>query len=162
LIESTRVRLSCLLVLALAAFPPGARAAERICSGKLSGAAKGSFDCVVEVTIGSEGQSYLVIAPKGPVEGVRAFSPGAFEFAGPLAAGSYDLASLVAARSSLITDDGALFSATKTTGARGELTLTLQSVTKDRGKTLASGMLRVRLLPSGTLKSGDVRVEVEF
>jgi hypothetical protein len=162
LIDRPRLLPSCILVLALSALSPGARAAERSCSGKLSGAAKGSFDCEVTVTDGAEGQSYLVIATKGPMEGVRAFSPGAFEFAGKLAAGSYDLASLVAARASLITEDGALFSATKTTGARGELTLTLQSVKQHAGKTLASGVLRARLLPSGTLKSGEVFVEVTF
>ena len=162
MIDRPRLLPSWLLVLALSSLPPGARAAERPCSGKLSGVAKGLFECVVSVTNGAEGQGYLVIVPKGPVEGVRAFSPGSFEFAGKLAAGSYDLASLVAARASLITEDGALFSATKTTGARGELTLTLQSVKQHAGKTLASGVLRARLLPSGTLKSGEVFVEVTF
>jgi hypothetical protein len=151
-----------LLVLALLLAPPGVRAAERRCSGKLSGAVKGTFRCTVTATAGPEGRGYLVITPEGPVEGARAFSPGAFELAGPLAAGSYDLASLVAARSSLITDDGALFSATRTTSARGEATLTLRSVEQLGGKTVAGGALRARLLPSGTFKTGEVLVEVEF
>ena len=42
------------------------------------------------------------------------------------------------------------------------MTLTLQSIKEHAGKTLASGVLRARLLPSGTLKSGEVFVEVTF
>jgi hypothetical protein len=150
------------LAFALAA-PSGATRAEKpACAGKLSGAVSGNFGCTVAVTAGEGGALYLVIAPTGTVEGVPSLVPGSFEVTGLLAPGTYRLDDLGMGKSSVAVEGGALYTATKTTGQRGEARLVVRSARKVKGAWEVHGTWWARLIPAGSGKTGEVVVEVSF
>lgn len=148
------------LLLASALAAPAAPA----CKGTISGAVKGSFTCKVGA-FAKDGSHYLVIEPQGPVEGVPGYWPGSFELPGKPEARRYTLDELVAGRASVAAEGGALYSATKTSGQRGEVTLELRSVVADgkqAGAFRVRGSYRARLIPVGAGKSGEVQLDVTF
>jgi hypothetical protein len=148
--------------LALAAAP--ARAAPD-CRGTLSGAAKGAFGCVAVLASDDEGKVFFVLQAKDAVQGVPSYAPGAFELPGAPAVRTYRLADLGAGKASVLVDAGTMYSATKTTGTRGEVTLTLKSVKRDPKKKsawVAHGTYRARLLPAGSPREDEVVVEATF
>jgi hypothetical protein len=140
-------------------------AANPACTGKLSGAVTGSFECDASIVKNDEGQSFLVIAGKGPIESVPSYVPGTFEVTGLLRPGTYTLDQLGGGRASVAADNRTLYTATKTNGQKGEVTLILKTVEEDptrKGAYRVHGSYRARLLPAGGGKSGEVIVEVEF
>jgi hypothetical protein len=140
-------------------------AANPACTGKLSGAVTGSFECDVSIVKNEEGQAFLVIAGRGPIENVPSYVPGSFEVTGLLRPGTYTLDQLGGGRASVAAENRTLYTATRTTGQRGEVTLVLKSVGEDperKGGYRVHGSYRARLLPAGGGKSGEVIVEVEF
>lgn len=149
------------LALLLAAGPALAAPA---CRGKLSGKVKATFACAAEVRTDSEGRAFFVITPAGPVAGVPAFAPGAFELPGGAVAGRYTLDTLGMGKASVAAEGGALYTATRTTGQRGEVRLKLTRIERPkRGKrAVAHGTYRARLLPAGAGKTGEVIVEAKF
>jgi hypothetical protein len=133
------------------------------CSGTLSGALTGSFECTVAVTAGQSGQFSIVMAPSGKIDGVERFLPATFEFSGRPAVGILTLATLSGARASLQTTGKATYRAGLAAGKRqGEVTLTLETVEREaRGGFTVSGTLHARLTPvSG--KGAPVVVDVAF
>lgn len=149
------------LLVALAAAPAAAAPA---CQGTLSGSAKGTFNCKVSA-LEQDGNHYLVIEPLGPVPGVPGYWPGSLQLPGKPEARSYRLDQLVAARASVGVEGGTLYTATKTSGQRGEMELKLHSVKADRtrpGVFLVSGTFRAKLIPAGAGKSGEVQLDVTF
>ncbi len=148
----------------LAALASPAAARDPDCRGTLSGAVKGAFPCTLRV-FARDGGHYLVIEPLGPVEGVPGYWPGSFELPGKPEVRRYTLDELVAGRASVGVEGGALYSATKTSGQRGEVTLQLRSVRADKaapGVFRVRGSYRARLLPVGAGKSGEVLLDVTF
>jgi hypothetical protein len=154
---------------AIAAIALGASAAEvadpPACEGTLSGSVTGRFACVAAVIPGEAGQRFLVITPKDRVEGVPTYQPGSFELTGPVAAGTWTLDTLGAGMASVAAEGGTLYTATKTSSQRGEVTVTLRSATPDAarpGGFVVHGSYRARLLPAGGGKQGEVVVAVRF
>ncbi len=153
-----------LAALALAAALAAPAAPAPACKGPISGAVKGTFACRVDA-FAKDGSHYLVIEPLGPVEGVPGYWPGSFELPGKPEARRYTLDDLVAGRASVAAEGGALYSATKTSGQRGEVTLQLKSVkadAKQAGAFRVRGSYRARLIPVGAGKSGEVQLDVSF
>lgn len=151
-------------LLALAA-APGDRAPAPRCSGTLSGAVRGRFACVAEVARSEDGKLLLVITPKGPIPGVPSYAPGAFELPEPLNPGTYTLADLGAGRASVAAEGGALYTATKTSSTRGEVTLVLRSVRRSQKGPpgyVVRGTYSARLVPAGAGREGTVVVDVRF
>jgi hypothetical protein len=139
------------------------RAEDGGCAGTLAGAVKGTFACDALVTTGRDGKAYFDVRPRGPIDGVPSYAPGTFELPPPVAAGTYTLETLGLGRASVAAPGGALYTATKTSGRRGEVTLTLASVRRvSQGAFAVHGTYRARLLPAGAGKSGEVVVEVRF
>ncbi|MBI5070728.1 MAG: hypothetical protein HZB56_21100 [Deltaproteobacteria bacterium] len=154
--------LAALLLAAALASP--AVAGDPACKGTISGAARGTFTCKLGV-FEKDGSHYLVIEPLGPVEGIPGYWPGSFELPGKPEARRYTLDQLVAGRASVGVEGGALYSATKTSSQRGEVTLEFRSVKPDRGAPgsfRVRGSYRARLLPVGAGKSGEVLLDVTF
>jgi hypothetical protein len=140
-------------------------AAAPACTGKLSGAVTGSFECEVSIVKNDEGKEFLVIAGKGPIDNVPSYVPGSFEVTGLLRPGTYTLDQLGGGRASVAAENRTLYTATKTTGQKGEVTLVFKTVKQDplrEGAYQVHGSYRARLLPAGGGKSGEVIVEVEF
>jgi len=134
------------------------------CRGTISGAVQGAFPCKLGA-FSRGGGYFLVIEPLGPVEGVPGYSPGSFELPGKPEARRYTLDELVAGRASVAAEGGALYSATKTSGQRGEVTFQLRSVRADpvaAGSYRVHGTYRARLIPVGAGKSGEVLLDVTF
>jgi hypothetical protein len=149
------------VALALAAvLVPSAASA---CSGKLSGALTGAFECTVAVTEGQGGQFSIVFAPSGKIDGVERFLPATFEFAGRPAVGTLTLATLTGARASVQATGKATYRAGLAAGKRqGEVTLTLETVEREaRGGFTVSGKLNARLTPASG-KGAPVVVDVAF
>ena len=156
-------RLLAVSVAALSLAAP-VRAADA-CRGTLSGMVKGAFDCTARIVTLGEGKGAFEIRPAGPIDGVPAYQPGAFEIALPPRPGTYGLDALGMGKASVAADGGAFYSATKTTGQRGEVTLVLRSVKPDpeaAGTWIVHGTYRARLIPAGAGKEGDVVVEASF
>jgi len=133
------------------------------CSGTLSGAVAGAFECTVAVAPGKEGQFSLVISPSGKVPGVDLFLPATFELAGRPATGTFTLASFLGARASLQTTGKATYRAGLAAGKRqGEVTLNIDTVERElRGGFTVSGRMTAHLArESGTGK--PVVMEVVF
>lgn len=68
-------------------------------------------------------------------------------------------------KASVAAEGGVLYTATKTTGQRGEVTLVLREASRDPGRKgawIVHGTYRARLIPAGAGKEGDVLVEVTF
>ncbi len=142
-----------------------ARADTPVCQGTVSGAVTGAFACLVEVASGGEGTLFFVITPKDPIDGVPTYQPGSFELPPPVTAKTYTLDTLGVGMASVAAEGGALYTATKTSSQRGEVTLALGSVQPDparRGAFAVHGSYRARLVPVGAGKKGEVVVEVRF
>jgi hypothetical protein len=153
-----------LIAALLAASAAPVAAAEPGCRGTLAGSVRGSFACSAAV-VAREGVSYFVVEPAGPVDGVPAYAPGAFEIPGNVEARTYDLDSLGMGRASVAAEGGTLYTATKTANRRGEVRLTLRtvrSVAGSPGAYAVHGTYRARLVPAGDGKTGEVIVEVRF
>jgi hypothetical protein len=154
-----------LLAFALGASPGTSSAAPPACSGTLSGSVTGKFDCEVSVTAGEDGAVFLVIAPTTRVDGVPSLVPGSFEVTGLLAPGTYRLEDLGMGKAAVAAEGGTLYTATRTTGQRGEVKLVFSKVGKGgkgKGPYVVHGSYRARLLPAGGGKTGEVVVEVKF
>jgi hypothetical protein len=162
-----------LLAVALALGPAAASAAGKragaapasACRGTLSGAAKGKFECLVSVTKGPEGQIFFVITAKDTLPDVPVYAPGAFELPGAPAVTRYTLDTLGMGKASVALEKGALYTAAKTSGQRGEVELTFTRVQKDApapGAWTVRGRYHARLLPAGEGKTGEVVVDVKF
>ncbi len=150
--------------LAVSVFLAG-RAAASPCSGSLSGSVKGEFTCIVDVTTSDDGKVVFVISPKDPIADVPSYAPGAFEIPEPPRARTYTLDSLGLGRASVAAAGGTLYTATKTSSQRGEVTLVLARVRKHpktKGAFEVRGSYRARLIPAGAGKQGEVIVEVKF
>lgn len=158
--SSVSIAVAALLV---AAEPAGA--GSPACQGALSGAVQGTFACSVTMRPGEEGQAVLAIEARGPIPGVPAYSPGAFEVPLPPRVGKYTLDSLGRGIASVAAEGGTLYTAARTFSQRGEVELVLESVRKGpAGKDgwVVHGSYRARLLPVGSGKTGEVVVEVKF
>jgi hypothetical protein len=148
-----------LLVLAAAqaAAPPA-------CKASLSGSVKAEFECLVAVTEFEEGAVFVLHA-QAPVSGIPSVVPGAFKLPLPVQAGTYTLDTLGHGKASVAAEGGTLYTATKTSGQRGEVTLTFTKVAKDpksKGAYVVHGSYRARLVPAGGGKQGEVVVEARF
>jgi hypothetical protein len=133
------------------------------CSGTLSGAVAGSFECSVAVTPGKDGHFSIVVAPSGTIPGVERFLPATFEFAGRPTVGTFHLATFTGARASLQTTGKATYRAGLASGKQqGEVTLSIHTVEREfRGGFTVSGEMTARLVPeSGT--GAPVVMEIAF
>jgi hypothetical protein len=152
-----------LLVTSLSAAPCFAE--ERECSGTLSGSAKGKFTCLVSMTTNESGQVFFVITPKTMIDGIPSYAPGAFQIPAPPRAQTYTLGELLPGRASVAVEGGTLYTATKTSGQRGEVALAIKSLKPDptvKGAYRVRGTYRAKLLPVGEGRQGEVVVEAEF
>ncbi len=153
------------LALLAGSCPALAGEAPASCQGTLGGAVTGSFTCLAGAVPGDDGQVFFVITALDAVRGVVTYQPGSFELRRPVAPGTYTLETLGVGMATVAAEGGTLFSATKTSSQRGEVTLSLRSVTPDParpGGFAVHGSLRARLLPAGAGKTGEVVVEVRF
>ncbi len=154
-----------LLAAAILAVPALASAGDPTCQGSLSGAVSGTFSCDAAVVESRDGEATFVVQPRGPVPGVPAYAPGAFRLPRPVRAGSFTLDDLGMGKASVAAEGGTLYTATKTTGRRGEVLLTLRSAARDPktpGAWVVHGTYRARLIPAGDGKQGEVIVEASF
>ena len=152
------------LMVALGAPATLARAAPPACSGTLSGSVTGKFDCQVSVTDG-EGERSSWSSRRRAIDGIPSLRPGSLRGAGLLAPGTYTLDDLGMGKASVAAEGGTLYTATRTTNQRGEVTLVLLDGRKDareRGAFVVHGTYRARLIPAGDGKKGEVIVEVAF
>lgn len=151
------------LALSIALAPGLAAAAPPACRGTISGSVTARFDCAVTVARGEDGRTYLTIAPASKVDDLPSLAPGSFDVTDVLRPGTWRLDDLGMGKASVAAPGGTLFTATKTTGQRGEVTLTWKSVKKRKDGTWdVSGRYRARLLPVGAGKTGEVVVDVDF
>ena len=112
------------IVLAALAFSfASTAAAEPTCQGRLSGKVTGTFACDVSLTEPGDGEAMFVVQPRGPVPDVPAYAPGAFRVPLPVRTGRFTLDDLGMGKASVAAEGGVLYTATKTTGQRGEVTL---------------------------------------
>ena len=160
-----KIFLGALVALSLAASPAVPGAAGPACTGTLSGSVVGKFECTASVVGGSGDGAYLVISATTTIDGVPSLVPGSFDVTGLLRPGTYTLDQLGLGKASVAADGGTLYTATKTTSQRGEVTLVLSKVRKDgTGKAAweVHGTYRARLIPAGGGKTGEVVVDVKF
>jgi len=152
------------LTLGLALTSSAAHAKDRGCSGKLSGAVKGSFSCKVKARAKGSGAVLLVVSPARLPRSVKAFAPGELEIPGPVEKKEYTLATLKSARALLTTATHQTFIAEKGQEAKGDLTLEIDSVEKGEAHGVAAlgGTLRARLVPAPGGRGGDVIVDLRF
>lgn len=156
-------------LLGLLLSPSLARAATDVprqvrCTGTLSGSVKGTFGCVAEIVKGDGGKLMFVLRPEDTIDGVPTYQPGSFELPGPPAARRYTLDALGMGMASVAAEGGALYTATKTSSQRGEVTLTFTAAKAPRGTGgwTVHGTYRARLIPAGAGKQGEVIVEARF
>jgi hypothetical protein len=144
--------------------PPFARGDETECRGTLSGAVTGRFRCSVALEVAGDGKTYFVLTARESIDRVPSYAPGAFEVPDPVTPATYTLDTLGMGRASVALEGGALYTATKTSSQRGEVTLALRSVRRARpaGAYTVHGTYRARLVPAGAGKRGEVVVEVTF
>lgn len=143
--------------------PATARAGEPACRGALTGKVAAVFDCLVRLKDVDASTSAIEILPTAAIEGVAAVSPGAFLLSRPVKPGTFTLETLGVGRASVAAEGGTLYAASKTSSTKGEVTLTLTSVSRAKdGSTIVHGSYRARLLPAGGGKTGEVLVVVEF
>jgi len=154
------------LAAALAFEPAPARAEAPACTGTLSGAFTATFTCIVSVRDLGDGTAVIDLRQAEKVEGIGAFGVGSWILPAGAAKGSYPFEALGLGKSSVILDkDGALFTATKTSGTYGEVSLDLTSVVAQKsppGTYAVHGSFRARLLPKGNLRKDEIVVEVKF
>jgi len=158
------LRIALVATVALWASSGSAQARPPKCRGTLSGSVQGKFECSAGL-VTREGAVYFVVDGAAPIEGVPSYVPGAFEIPGSAEARTYTLDSLGRGRASVAASGGTLYTATKTSDQRGEVTLTLASVKADPrapGRFVVHGRYRARLIPAGAGKQGEVIVEAEF
>lgn len=135
------------------------------CHGRITGATSASFACLANVWTTEAGVSVFAITPKDVLTDIPVYKPGAFELRAAPSVRTYTLDDLGMGMASLAMDAGALYTATKTSGQRGEVTLTLRSVERDPkrpGAWIVHGAYRARLLPAGGGKTGEVVFDVSF
>jgi hypothetical protein len=107
----------------------------------------------------------FTITAKDVIPEVPVYKPGSFLVPAPVKAKRYRLDDLGMGMASLAIDGGALYTATRTSSQRGEVTLELRSVKPDRarpGAYVVHGSYRARLIPAGGGKTGEVLFEVTF
>lgn len=151
--------------LAVLALSVSTARAEPACRGRLSGKVTGTFACDVSLTEPGDGEAMFVVQPRGPVPDVPAYAPGAFRVPLPVRAGTFTLQDLGMGKASVAAEGGVLYTATKTTGQRGEVTLLLREARPDPGRKgawIVHGTYRAKLIPAGAGKQGEVLVEVDF
>jgi len=119
---------------------------------------------VVSLVETADGRALFSIEPLAPVGGVPSYAPGVFELPLPVETKTYTIETLGPGRASVAAEGGTLYTATKTTGRRGEVTLTLEVVKKNTkaGTWNVHGVYRAVLVPVGAGKSGEVVVDVTF
>jgi hypothetical protein len=152
-----------LAALALAAL--AAPAAPAACRGEVTGSISARFGCLAEVVTSPDGKPVFVITPTDAIADVPVYKPGAFQLPAPPKAGRYTLDELGMGMASLAAEGGTLFTATKTSSRRGEVTLTLRTVKRDParpGAYVVHGSYHARLVPAGGGKQGEVVFEVTF
>lgn len=148
----------------LLAAPP-VRAQAPNCSGTISGAINGAFDCTVAMGKGGGGRISFVLTPATEVPGAKAFAPGSLEIRGPLEMKTYPTQALVEGKASLTSSGGAVFSATGGKRSKGEQTLTIANMERYAqlaGRYVLNGTYQARLVPDGKGKKGEVVVDVQF
>lgn len=151
------------LMVLLVAAPAAAEPVK--CTGTLSGAVTAKFSCAVTLVDVGDGMALLDLRLDGPVEGVQSFAPGSFQVPLPVQARRYAMEALGQGRASLIDAAGTLFSATRTTRSRGDVTIVLRGVERDAarpGSWIVHGTYRARLVPSGSATRDEVHVDVSF
>jgi hypothetical protein len=158
---STPIRLVLLLALAV---PSLVRAAEAGCHGSLSGSVQGTFPCTFRIAVVDDSTAVFEIKGMAPIEGVPSYVPGAFQLPRPVKVGTFKLEDLGPGRASVAAEGGTLYTATKTTGQRGEVTLELTGVEPGHvgAVPVCHGSYRARLIPAGAGKAGEVVVVVTF
>jgi len=154
--------LACLAPLTLAAAP---KQPATGCRGKISGAVTAEFGCIADVVTTDAGTPIFTITPRDAIADVPVYKPGSFELPAAPAARTYTLEDLGMGLATLAAESGTLYTAAKTSGQRGEVTLTLRSAKRDpsqAGKWIVHGTYRARLLPAGAGKTGEIVFEVSF
>jgi hypothetical protein len=164
---ATLAQLAALVTAVLSLTAPDAARADgpSRCQGTLSGDVKARFACSVVLGTQASGEHVFVISTPGPVEGIPSLVPGGFVFPLPVKPGTYGLAELGVGKASVAVEGGALYTATKTSGQRGDVTLTLRSVKQSPripGGFEVRGTYRARLVPVGGGRGGEVVVDVKF
>jgi hypothetical protein len=160
-----RLGLPSAAVLALLAGGAVPAAEPARCEGTLSGDVQAKFACAVLLGTQPGGELAFVISIPGPLEGVPSLVPGAFQLPAPARKGTFTLAELGMGKASVAREGGALYTATKTSSQRGEVTLTLTSVKKSAkvpGGYDVRGTYRAKLVPVGGGLTGEVVVDVKF
>ncbi len=152
-------------IAAILLLPVLARPAGPECRGTLSGKVTGSFTCTASLIEPGDGEATFIVQPKGPIPDVPAYAPGAFRIPLPVKTGTFTLDTLGMGKASVAAEGGTLYTATRTSGQRGEVTLVLRTVKPHpevKGAWIAHGTYRARLIPAGYGKGGEVIVEVTF
>jgi hypothetical protein len=161
-----RPLLAAALLAAAAAPAPRAAAAgtATACRGTLAGAVKGTFGCLARVLRRDDGKLVFVLTPKDRIDEVPTYQPGSFELPDVPAPRTYTLDALGMGMASVAAEGGVLYTATRTSSQRGEVTLTFTTVTRGQaaGAWDVHGSYRARLLPAGAGKPGEVIVEARF
>lgn len=130
------------------------------CTGTLSGAVRGTFDCRVTVAIEGEKVTFGVVA-LGPVAGVRTLVPSSFELSMPLRAGTYARDAITGGAAVVELTGGDRYTAS---ARRGEVALGLDSAERYRQARnfyVVSGTLRAHLVGDGAAQ-GEVVLELRF
>lgn len=140
--------------------PAAEEAGPVTCTGTLSGAVTGKFDC--RVTVATDGTSAsFKVEPLGAVAGVRTLVPAAFELAAPLRAQAYGREAITAGEAVVELAGGQRFTAS---GRRGEVALQLDSAERYKqaqGFYVVSGTMRAHLVADGGAL-GEVVLELRF
>ncbi len=161
-----RIRLLVLAPVAALSLSAAPRPAEPgVCTGKITGPVTATFTCLADVERTEAGTPVFVITPRDTIADVPVYKPGAFELPGAPEARTYTLADLGLGMASLAVEGGALYTATKTSSQRGEVTLTFRSVKPDPARPgwwAVHGTYRARLVPASAGKTGEVVFEVSF
>jgi hypothetical protein len=130
------------------------------CTGTLSGAVKGQFNCRVEVSIAGDTATFKV-EPLGAVPGVRTLVPADFQLAMPLRMQAYGRDAITGGSAVVELSGGDRFTAS---GRRGEVALTLESAERYKqspNSYVVSGTLRAHLVADGQAL-GEVVLDLRF
>lgn len=130
------------------------------CTGTLSGAVQGQFQCRVTVAIDGATATFTVV-PLTAVAGVRTLVPAAFQLTAPLRPQSYARDAITAGETVVELTGGQRYTASS---RRGEVALTLDSAERYRQAQnfyVVSGTLRAHLVGSGG-PSDEVVLELRF
>jgi hypothetical protein len=152
-------------VLAVLLAAPPAHAQAPNCSGSLSGAVTGAFDCTVAMGKGGAGTISFVLTPAANVTGTKAFAPGSLEIRGPLEMKTYTSQALVQGKASITDSAGAIFAATGGKRGKGQVTLTVANLERYAqlpGRYLVNGTYQARLVPAKKARKREVVVDVQF